>query len=148
MRIWYYYAFKCYFYKVSKILTLPVVFLPFLGHKEPILPSCGNGYSTEFGKIHKSEVSLQCSLPSLTAIYISILYKYSIESNLLNVGKPENLILHENHKWLFIYWTIIFLIWKWSLLSSNKFICLQNFTATLLSVLLMVSWQKLVTLFS
>lgn len=74
------------------------VFLPYLGHKEPILPSCGNGYSTESGKIHKSEVSLQCSLPSLTAIYVSILYKYSIEPNLLNGGKPENPIPRENHK--------------------------------------------------
>lgn len=63
-------SFKCCFYKILKLLTLTLVCLPYLGHKEPILPSCGNGYSAEFGKIHKSKVSLQCSLSSLTAICI------------------------------------------------------------------------------
>lgn len=86
------------FYRISKLLTLTLVCLPYLGHKEPILPSCGNGYSAEFGKIYKSKVSLQCSfLLSVLYIYI-LLYKYYIESSLPHVGKPENPALLESHK--------------------------------------------------
>lgn len=52
----------------------------------------------------KSVFNVLCLLSQL---YTYILLCKYIESNLPNVGKPENPTLHESHKWWFIYWAII-----------------------------------------
>lgn len=118
---------------------LTLVCLHYLGHKEPVLPSCGDGYSAEFGKIYKSKVSFQCSFVFSHCYAHILLYKYSIESDLPNVCKPEN-------PWkpqvvIYLLSNDFCLTWKWNY-SPVTTLWLKNFITTLQNALLIHCWKR------